>query len=86
MNYDFIFRIFVIIIYIIVIDDALIWLPFFSNFFLSVQCPFISFICWTRFTTLVFCDFTSTKVIIELNGAMKNGLIFGLHFDNNIAQ
>ena len=38
MNYDFIFRIFVIIIYIIVIDDTLIWWPFLP-FFLSVQCP-----------------------------------------------
>ena len=84
-SWFYIFRIFVIIIYIIVIDDTLIWWPFLP-FFLSVQCPFISFVCWTRFIlTLVFyCDFTSTKVIIELNGAVKNGLIFGLHFDNSI--
>ena len=37
-SWFYIFRIFVIIIYIIVIDDTLIWWPFLP-FFLSVQCP-----------------------------------------------
>ena len=82
-SWFYFFRIFVIIIYIIVIVH---WFGGHFYLFLSVQCPFISFVCWTRFIlTLVFyCDFTSTKVIIELNGAVKNGLIFGLHFDNSI--